>query len=78
MVVFELGHHCGSLARALHMVASLGLNLTKVESRPLPGRPFEYAFLVEMTCDQAVAPRWTEWMAVLSDVTSALHLIATF
>ena len=77
MVVFELRHQCGSLARALHMVASLGLNLTKVESRPIPVRPFEYAFLVEMTCGD-VRPRWTEWMTVLGDVTSALRLIATF
>lgn len=77
MVVFELKHQCGSLARALHMVASLGLNLTKVESRPIPGRPFEYAFLVEMTCGDA-PPRWAGWMSVLGDVTSSLRLIATF
>ena len=77
MVVFELSHACGSLARALQVVASLGLNLTKVESRPIPGRPFEYAFLVEMTCGEA-RPTWAEWMGDLGAVTSALRLVATF
>ena len=77
MVVFELSHACGSLARALQTVAALGLNLTKVESRPIPGRPFEYAFLVEMTCGD-VPPRWTEWLSTLAGVTFDLRLVATF
>jgi prephenate dehydratase len=77
MVVFELGHTSGSLARALNVVASLGLNLTKIESRPIPGRPFEYAFLVEMTCGD-LTPDWTGWMDALGAVTSTLRLIAAF
>lgn len=61
LVVFEIPHQCGSLSRALQRLAQLGLDLTKIESRPIPGRPFEYSFIVEMTCGDA-SPRWAEWL----------------
>jgi prephenate dehydratase len=77
IVVFELRHERGSLGRALQHLAALGLNLTKIESRPIPGRPFEYAFLAEMTC-QAPRPDWPAWLASLKRITSTVRLIATF
>ena len=77
IILFELAHERGSLGRALQRVATLGLNLTKIESRPIPGRPFEYAFLAEMTCEGQV-PAWTNWLASLDNVTLTAKLVATF
>ena len=37
-VVFGLEHRPGSLIAALEVVRAAGLNLTKIESRPVPGR----------------------------------------
>ncbi|MFO0692982.1 MAG: prephenate dehydratase [Polyangiales bacterium] len=46
-VVLSLAHEQGALSRSIHGLASRGLNLTKLESRPIPGRPFEYLFYVD-------------------------------
>ncbi|MGH9409343.1 MAG: prephenate dehydratase [Vicinamibacterales bacterium] len=77
IVIFELPHTCGSLGRALAHLATLGLNLTKIESRPIPGRPFEYSFIVEMTCGEA-PPRWSEWLHGFGSFVSSLQLAGVF
>lgn len=41
-------HAEGALLRCLEVLSSAGLTLTKLESRPVPGRPFEYAFFVDV------------------------------
>ena len=45
--VFGVGHVAGSLYRCLGAFAERHLNLTKLESRPRPGRPWEYVFYVD-------------------------------
>lgn len=46
---FCLPHVTGSLHNVLCRFASHGLNLTKIESRPLPGKSFEYLFYLDFT-----------------------------
>lgn len=46
---FSLNHTTGSLYSVLGRFAMLGLNLTKIESRPMPDRNFEYFFYLDFT-----------------------------
>jgi prephenate dehydratase len=46
-LVFELPHTPGSLANLLQQFSKLGVNLTKIESRPVKGSLFEYLFYLD-------------------------------
>lgn len=50
-VAFALEHRPGTLVTALQRLAEAGVNLTKIESRPVPGQPWEYIFFVEFRYD---------------------------
>ena len=50
-LAFSVEHRPGSLVLALEEFARLGVNLTKIESRPVPGMPWEYVFFVDLRFD---------------------------
>ncbi len=47
-VAFSVEHRPGTLLEALEAFRGVGLNLTKIESRPVQGRPWEYVFFVDV------------------------------
>jgi len=47
-LVASLPHRPGELYRMIARFAALGLNLTKLESRPIPGKEFEYLFYFDL------------------------------
>jgi prephenate dehydratase len=46
-IAFTLEHRPGSLVAALNALSAVGTNLTKIESRPVHGKPWEYIFYVD-------------------------------
>ncbi len=46
---FSLPHTPGALHTVLARFAMCGLNMTKIESRPIPGKAFEYDFYLDFT-----------------------------
>jgi prephenate dehydratase len=47
-LAFIVQHRPGTLVLALEELARVGVNLTKIESRPVPGMPWEYVFFVDL------------------------------
>lgn len=47
-LAFSVVHEPGTLVRALEEFARAGVNLTKIESRPVHGTPWEYVFFVDL------------------------------
>jgi chorismate mutase / prephenate dehydratase len=55
-LILELAHRPGSLIHALEVFGRKRINLVKLESRPLPGRAFEYRFYVDIEGHAQVPP----------------------
>ena len=51
-LAFSVENRPGSLVDALQVFAGLGTNVTRLESRPVPGRPWEYVFYADYQLEQ--------------------------
>jgi arogenate/prephenate dehydratase len=78
-IVFALHSRPGALFKALAGFALRDINLTKLESRPLRGRPWEYAFYVDVEvprthpgCERALADlaEFSHWVRTLGSYRS--------
>jgi prephenate dehydratase len=47
-VTFQTDHSRGSLARVLTLIAEAGINLSKLQSYPIPGSDWKYSFHADM------------------------------
>jgi prephenate dehydratase len=54
-IAFSVENRPGSLVAALTELSALGTNLTKIESRPVHGKPWEYIFYVDCQIDSSEA-----------------------
>ncbi len=50
-LAFAIEHRPGTLVRALDVLAEAGVNLSKIESRPVPGSPWQYVFHLDLRFD---------------------------
>lgn len=50
-ISFALNHEIGSLYKTLKVLSDNGANLTKIQSTPITGRPWEYLFFADFLLD---------------------------
>jgi prephenate dehydratase len=76
-LVFGVGHVPGSLYRCLGAFAERHLSLTKLESRPRPGRPWEYVFYADVAAP-AHAREMVEALAALSEHATSTRVLGSY
>jgi chorismate mutase/prephenate dehydratase len=54
-ILFAIADKPGSLASVLHILAEGGINLSKLESRPMRGERWKYLFFADLDCDITAA-----------------------
>ncbi len=76
-LVFELRHVVGSLVAALRLLSRRQINLTKILSRPIPGRFEEYRFMIEFH-GAAPTPAIVDVLARIRKFTTFLAVLGSY
>jgi prephenate dehydratase len=76
-IVFSLKNEPGSLFRALSALALRDIDLTKIESRPLVGKPFEYLFYVDLL-GSSESPVVQRALAHLAEYAVTLRVLGSY
>ncbi len=76
-VLFTLPDKPGSLSAVLTLLASSGVNMTKLESRPLAGGQWHYVFFVDMECNLN-APQHAALVGKLRDLCQTLRILGSY
>lgn len=76
-LVFGVGHVAGSLYRCIGAFAERHLSLSKLESRPRAGRPWEYVFYVDVEAP-AGSPAMIEALGEVSEHATFTRLLGSY
>lgn len=76
-LAFVTVHEQGALARCLHVLAEHGLNLTKLESRPLYGSAWKYSFYADFEGNTA-DPKVDHALSDLEPLTRQLRVLGSY
>ena len=76
-IVMATSHEEGSLLHALSILHEYKINLSKLESRPIPGMPFQYMFYLDFEGNTASVPV-QEALSRLRSVTTSLKVLGCY
>ena len=77
-MIFVVSHKAGSLYRALAIFENYELNLTKIESRRVYGKSYEYMFYVDFEYKESHKDKIEEILAVYKENTQYLRIIGYY
>ena len=72
-----LPHEPGSLCRLLNRFYALGLNLNKLESRPIPDRNFEFMFYFDLETS-VYSPEFLQLMSELPGLCEEFSYLGSY
>lgn len=75
-VAMRIAHRPGALLAALEPFARHGVNLLKIESRPIHGRPWVYQFFVDLEAD--TAPQLESALSDLRQATEEVRVLGLY
>jgi prephenate dehydratase len=75
-IYFQTNHAKGILAKVLTEVAKTGINLSKLQSMPIPGSHFKYGFYADMEFDQK--KQFDQMMAKIETLTNNLKVFGIY
>jgi len=75
-VNFHTDHSRGSLARVLTKIADGGINLSKLQSMPIPGSDWEYSFHADMEFDGV--DQFQRVVEEIRPITAELKILGTY
>tara|TARA_R110002072_G_scaffold59514_3_gene151688 strand:+ start:128072 stop:128938 length:867 start_codon:yes stop_codon:yes gene_type:complete len=73
---FELDHTMGSLSNVLQLFTTFNINLTKIQSLPIIGKPWQYAFFVDVLFDDLTL--FNEVVEVLQKAVKELKILGVY
>lgn len=76
-VTFRVDNQVGALVKVLSSFAESGLNMSRIESRPLPDTPFQYFFSADFEGEMDAA-HLSRAMAAARPYTCALRLLGVY
>jgi prephenate dehydratase len=76
-IVFRVANQPGSLFRALAVFSLRDIDMTKIESRPIEGRPWEYSFYLDVAGDQH-EPKLQRALAHLGEMTESIRVLGSY
>ncbi len=76
-IVLSLENRTGSLFRAMAALALRDIDLTKIESRPLIGRPWEYSFYLDFIGNTS-EPKVQNALAHLAEFATSIKILGCY
>lgn len=76
-LLLVLAHRPGALGQVLARIGEAGVNLTKLESRPIPATPFRYRFYLDLEGSAAEEPI-RSILEDLAPLTEELRVLGTY
>jgi len=76
-LMLVLPHRPGSLYKVLARFNALGINLIKLESRPMPSRNFEFMFYFDIE-SSVYSPQFMQLMAELDDICEECNYLGSY
>lgn len=75
-ISFTVGHEVGCLYQVLAVLAAYNVNLTKIQSTTIIGKPWEYRFFVDFTLSGTIG--WEQAVEAIRPITKELDVLGSY